>query len=453
MSYIGTLKSWIYTPLFLFTPPTATTIRFPMLLAGAVTVWLTFLLVRRLYGGAAGVAAAWILATDPLYLLTTVFDWGPTALQILLVVAAVLSGAKGKLWAAGFFLGLALWNKALAGWALAGLILALSVYWRDVYRILSASRAFAPVLALLLGALPLLIYNLRGDFSTFRGNASFGLEELGGKLFMLQATLDGSGLFGWMVEGRSSGTLFLYAFGLALALLPMAGRFGWFSLIFLAVTWALMAATRGAGGAVHHTILLWPFPIVLAVAAYSGAARRVGRFGPRVMAAAAAILVISNLVVVREYHSQMRRGGGALNWTDAIYPLAARVQELRAPAIYTVDWGIFDSLRLLGAGSLPLHAAVDLTGDRGMSGEQKKAMLHFLSLPGAIFLAHTPGNEFYPAINRRLGAFAAAQGYRRETIATVSDRNGRPRFEIFRFTGPQPSPAPAPTRAHRPASE
>ena len=52
----------------------------------------------------------------------------------------------------------------------------------------------------------------------------------------------------------------------------------------------------------------------------------------------------------------------------------------------------------------------------------------------ALWLGHTAGHEAFPRVNEHLEQFASAAGYRRELLRTVSDSNGRPIFEIFRFS-------------------
>jgi len=47
MSYVGTLKSWIYAPIFRVFGTGVSPVRDPMLLAGVASVWLFFLLLRR----------------------------------------------------------------------------------------------------------------------------------------------------------------------------------------------------------------------------------------------------------------------------------------------------------------------------------------------------------------------------------------------------------------------
>ena len=95
----------------------------------------------------AGLRAACIgcclLAADSLYLLTTCFDWGPVALQHLLVVGGVLllmrfyQTLSSLSLAAGFFLlGLALWDKALGMWMLSGLgIAGILIFQREIWAV------------------------------------------------------------------------------------------------------------------------------------------------------------------------------------------------------------------------------------------------------------------------------------------------------------------------------
>ena len=61
-----------------------------MLLAGVASVWLFFRLLDRIAGRRAAIIGCTLLAVDSTYLLTVCFDWGPVALQHLLLVAGLL---------------------------------------------------------------------------------------------------------------------------------------------------------------------------------------------------------------------------------------------------------------------------------------------------------------------------------------------------------------------------
>jgi hypothetical protein len=62
MSYLGSLKSWVYTPIFRRWKPSAASVRFPALVLGAITVGLFWLLLRRVSGYRAAAIGCLLLA-------------------------------------------------------------------------------------------------------------------------------------------------------------------------------------------------------------------------------------------------------------------------------------------------------------------------------------------------------------------------------------------------------
>jgi hypothetical protein len=455
MSYIGTLKTLLYTVVFHIARPSVWSTREPMLLAGAASIWIFYLLLRRTAGPRAAALGAALLATDSCYLLTSVFDWGPVALQHLLLTASLyllvrFAQKRGhRALAGGFFLlGLAMWDKALAVWMISGMAVAAAiVFWRPIAALLTPRRAGIAALWFVLGISPLLIFNAKTHWSTFRGNVNrdTGARVLEGKARMLMNTVNGQGLFGYLtdedwqtpqphpVSATLAGavdhprhTLMFYAALLALALAPFAGwpafRTVAFCAIALAVAWIQMALTANTGGSVHHTILLWPLPIWMVAVSFDGAARRLGRAGAPVLALVSTLLVGSNLLVLNEYHVMMARNGGSVSWSDAIYPLTERLQSAHPPAVFCVDWGIQDSLRLLGRGTVNTY---DLSGP-----PDNPAVF---ADPAFLFVGRPKEMEVFQGNGARLAATAAASGYRRETVAAIPDSFGRPAFEVYRF--------------------
>ena len=127
MSYVGSLKTWIYWPLVHCS--VAAFGRALAVASGAITVFIFYHLIRGIETGGErrrGFAGAFLLATDPVFLMTNTFDWGPVALEHLLLVGGCFllfrfttNQSQTRPLALGFFcFGLALWNKALFAWAL-----------------------------------------------------------------------------------------------------------------------------------------------------------------------------------------------------------------------------------------------------------------------------------------------------------------------------------------------
>jgi 4-amino-4-deoxy-L-arabinose transferase-like glycosyltransferase len=471
MSYLGTLKSWIYRPIFRLFGTGMGATRAPMLLAGAAGVWLFYLLLRRVAGARAALVGCGLLAADTLYLLTICFDWGPVALQHLLLVSGVLlllgfyqTRQHRQLFWGWFLLGLGMWDKALMSWMLGGAFIAVLVVYRKEFLAVTTLRRLAiSALAFVLGALPLVIYNVNNRFATFRSNASYDAHDVPGKARLLLATADGRALFGWMVNedwqtasphvpdgslqaasaklsaiaGHPRHNLLLYGFILALLLTPLARgaalRAILFTLVAMAVAWGQMAVTANAGGSVHHAILIWPLPEMVIAISFAAASRRLGRAGVPALAVVLAVMMISGLLVTNEYFSQTIRNGGAQNWTDAIFRLSDYMKGTSPKQVYCVDWGIMDSLRLLNRGKLPLRVGSDLVSKAMRNPEERERLGKAMAEPDAVFIGHTKAFEFFQGNNDSLVKYAADAGYRTAILATISDTYGRPVYEVYHF--------------------
>ena len=474
MSYLGTLKTLLYKPLLRWFGAGIWTVREPVVIAGAASLWLFYLLLRRTAGSRAAVVGCCLLASDTLYLLTSVFDWGPVALQHLLLGAGTLlivifnqQGRDRALAGACFLFGLAMWDKALAVWMLSGMAVAAAVlFWREIRKAATARRLAIALLAFSLGAMPLLIYNAARRGNTFRGNAARDTSELAGRFEMLKQTLSGMGLIGTLTEealpppvprqpsgviqeasaslaaqtGHPVRNVSLYGFLLALLLAPLAYGRGLrvilFALLAMALAWIQMATTRGAGGSVHHTILLWPLPCIVMAVSFSAASSRLGRAAVPSLAAVTALLVVSSVLVTNEYFARMVRQGGSVAFTDATFTLADTLKGTTAPYIFCLDWGIMDNLRLLGNGKLPVRDGTEHTSPATLRPADRDAIRQMLAVPGALFIGHTKETEFFHGDIARLLQVAAGAGYQPERPLTIGDSFGRPIFEVYRFSQP-----------------
>ena len=481
LNYVGTLKSFLYAPILKVWPPDRISVRLPVLLAGVAALLLFALLARRASNPAAAAAAAGLLATDPVFLLTNLFDWGPVTLQHLLVLAGCLlflrfaQGASRRSLCAGAFLfGLALWNKALVLWTFAALLIAVvAVFPKEFARALTRRNLALVLVCFSVGAFPFLRHNIQRPLASFRGNAGFSLAGARTKFHVMKGTLDGSGLFGYLVyddpvpspnepesgverfsvslshrTGRPHRTLFPWLLLTAALLAPLwwsspARHPILFAAIVLLLMWVQMLVARGAGSGVHHTVLAWPWPHLLVGVAFVEAARRARRWTAPLAAAALLAACLSGLLVTNQYRAQFIRNGAARSWTDAIFPLSALLKRLPARQIVIVDWGIVDNLRLLHQGCLPLTwgAPPLLSPSSGEAEKQRVRVL--ISSPDNLFIGHTAPYEQFAGIHQRLLDWATQAGFRKDLLYVVRDRNGRAVYEVFRFLPVSSGPARA----------
>jgi hypothetical protein len=476
MSYVGTLKTLLYLPILRIFGANVWSVRFPMVLAGALTIYFFYHLVRRSAGDYAGLLAVLLLATDPTFLLTDTFDWGPVALEHLLLVTgclAVLGFAqksvncrnKSLLLVVGCFLfGLALWNKAVFFWALGGLGCgAAMVFWPEIRARLTVWNGAAGAAAFLVGALPFVLYNVRHPNATLSSTAHFDTSGFGPKFAMARGALNGSGLFGFLAmpdwadrpkpvtSRRGRAALWIrehlggplgsprknfmeYAFLLALLAAPWwwGSRAARFSLVFLCVTWGAMAVTNGAGGAIHHSVLLWPFAQFFVAVAFASLP------WPRVAGLAVAALGVMNILVVSQYVLDFERDGTSSMFSDAVFPLSAALADSDRAInserpIYVMDWGMANTLALFHRGRLLIRPADGPFQTDTPNGIQRDIIHAMLSDPKAVFLDHVAEQHVFPGVRGRLDRAALAAGYREVPLGTISDSNGRPVFEMFRF--------------------
>jgi 4-amino-4-deoxy-L-arabinose transferase-like glycosyltransferase len=472
MSYTGALKTWIYAALFEFLAPTEWSVRIPVLLMGMATIWLTWAWVRRIAGTRAAAVTAILLATDTVFLMTNTFDWGPVGLQHILLMGGLiavqswLAGNSRFMLALGFFLwGLGMWDKALLSWPLIGLAAgAICVYPRETARRLRPMPLAVAAASFLIGAAPLVWYNIDRHGETASANAKFTAEGIAGKVGVLRATVDGSTLFGYMVYtnpapgarpprtaiGRISARISsfagnhktnrmipAYALGLVcFVFLRRSPRWRTmaFLLIVCAVAWAQMAFTKGTGGASHHVILLWPFPVLFLGIAFTEAAARSPRFGMPVLAVLVTFLTAENLLTTNEYLTEFAVNGGSGGWTDAIYRLADSVEKSPSVGWYgLVDWGYLNALQMLHEGDLPVFIAAIPPAGATPTDADRAEIRREIDAPDRVFIQHTEDKQMFPGINDRLRGIAAELGFEERVERVVHDRNGRPVFELVRF--------------------
>jgi 4-amino-4-deoxy-L-arabinose transferase-like glycosyltransferase len=455
LSYYGALKTWLYSAIFALAPPTRWSVRLPMVIAGMAAIWLTWEWVRHLAGARAAAFTVALLCADSIFILTNTFDWGPVALQHLLLVGGLAAMQQwfrrgGRNWLAlAFFLwGLGLWDKALMIWNLVGLgAAALCVYPREAWRALRSKTARVAAVALIAGALPLIVYNALRHGATAASNTHLSLSSIPNKLPELKTVLRGDALFGFLAAnapgpvrrepaavlshlGAHRTRPFLFALavsGLAWLFLirRREGRILTFLAIASAVAWLQMAANTGTGGSAHHVILLWPLPCVFIGIALAGASQRLPKYGRWAVAALVAWFAVMNVLNTNTYLVTLIRNGGSTQWTDASERLARAVSEYRDHPIVTVDWGYATSLRMFHRGGLQITPINEATPDQ---------IAALVPRPNAIFIQHTENNQIFPGVNERLRGIAAGLGFSEQLLRVVNDDEGRAMFEIFRLT-------------------
>ncbi len=436
LNYAGSFKALVYREIFRIVPPGVRSVRLPVLLLGTATVFLFFLFFRMTMGNAAALIATALLAADPIFVLTTVLDWGIDAVQHFLAAAALplfvlfhRSRNPRYLKAACFLCGLALWDKVTFVWLLAGLAAGTWLVFGSEIRHHLKWRNFKLALVwMAMGAAPLIYFNVNQPAATIRESGGVrppGLE----RAKIMYKSLDGSVLFGWLTRQEDGTPLRepqTAAERAGVALSKAVGNPEWHGLLFAcigslllwrnrAVRFCAIAFAVGAAGT-HHIVLLWPLPQMMVAAALCA----IPRWKPAYAMAAAAPLVIWCALVTNEYYARIVTRGNVPNWSDAIEPLREQLARTPTGGILALDSGILGPLRALGRGDLPLK---------------------YWKTEQARMLAENPSFVFVRYVERQGRddeKFAALRntGLREELVAEIADRNGRPVYRVARYRTP-----------------
>jgi hypothetical protein len=467
LSYLGAPKGWFLLPFIKVWGASAASLRVPTAVLGACTIALFWKLLDDTQGRVAAWTGAILLATDTSFLLLTTIDFGPVALEIFLKTAAMLLFARWY-WtrrttlfaAAWFLLGLAFWDKAVFSWIFFGLAAgALAAFPRAIRAAAQPKLIALAALAFVTGAFPLIVYNTSRPLDTLRSNAKISAAEAFRKTRHLQWTLDGSVLSGFFVAltsppepapletplrsalaaisvapGTRPRNFTVWVFGAAIAAIPVVWRTtarapAIFGLVSFVAGWLPMAVTSGAGATAHHVVLLWPMQFLAIAVVAAALSTRTGRWLPVCLSA---VLALAGLRCTAGYFTGLVRYGPNVRWTDAVNNLTHDLDQSNSQRIFVVDWGILESVNMLGKGKLPVFFADEY---RMESPEPARipALRSLMVDPATLFVSHTPAYEVVAGSTAAVDRFAAAAGYRRETVATIADRFGRPTFEIFRY--------------------
>ena len=390
------------------------------------------------------------------------FDWGPVALQHLLLVSGALCfwrffDKKGRryLYAGSFLFGLAVWDKAIFLWTLAGLGIAVAaVYRKALLRPLRPMPVIFAAGAFLIGALPFVAYNARNHWEAF-DRPWVAMKDLPERVGILESTLDGSALFGTLVRDndapvsavhltrveslarsidRRAGGLshnpMAWLLALSLALLPFqCSRPAVAGLLALILAYAFMLISNG-GGAAHHVVLLWPLPHFVIAAVW---ARVLSRRPRSLVVMLAGPVCLLNLLTTNHYLARASEAGSGLLWTDASWGLKAALGDTAGQTVLATDWGIVGPLTTMSKARFPIYGISDLLTTDALTDTQQNLLSDAIAAPSNIFVAHADGSELFSGVNARLQTFAQKRGFEKTLLHSVYDRHGRTIFEVFRF--------------------
>lgn len=449
--YIGALNVFLSLPFLGAIGIRVEALRLYTLSVGAGTIFLTWVLARRLCGPPAGMAAALLLASNPSFVFWNRQGIFVTNITSLFLVASLLCGLrwweKGKtrdLYCLALLLGLGFYSKAIFLWAI--LAIALSAAPRFL-RKLPPAREIACALAIFsLPLIPFFAFNamtggtILAVFKNLRfsyygvSNLSWGNNVLI-RLKQVVTLLRGDhlwylgGIFSNPVAPWIAGGLILVT--LALVLLRKAGLRALLP-AFIAGIIVMESAFTISGLFITHYFFIIP---LLTLSAGIGIALLLGASGRlRFLRALAVVLLIlwvgGDFRLTVQYHRALAFSGGHSSHSDAVYELAGYLLSRKEATVVALDWGIDAPVRFLTRGEV---RPVEIFGYESFQAPDPgfaERAFRFLS-PGVLFIAHAPEDTVFKGRVEALETLAQEKGLKLKEIALFRERSGRPLYLIL----------------------
>jgi 4-amino-4-deoxy-L-arabinose transferase-like glycosyltransferase len=484
MDYKGVVHTYWALPFLWALGINVFALRLSCLFLSVLTMALTHRFVRQLYDGRVAAMALLLLAVNPSFLFwsrqgalwtTAMLTCGMGALAAL--AAWRHTGRDWALVAGAFLLGLGLSAKLPFLWFPMALAISVALYhvagrrrgWIPERAALSLRHCIIALLALMLGLLPLLIYNLQtgGTLDVLLRNlrtSYYGVNNLAylpnlkARWNHLRALLNGSAF--WYLGGPYHDPILPVAFWVsAVALLAcgfrLAIRRGSTSerfcpstggkdsgqpadvliRLFPLVMMALMVLQSGAtvsGLWPEHYLLLLPFPqvvIALGLDLLRPQCRRRRRLA-WLLPLAMALLMAGQLRVDLLTHRALARSGGFSAHSDASYRLAEYLEGKGRPVI-AMDWGIQATVQFLTQGRVNPVERFGFQNLEHPSTDFAVAMAPYLEDRDTYYIFHAPEETVYEGRREVFEELVRQRGLVPDGKRIIYDRSARPLFVIM----------------------
>jgi hypothetical protein len=300
-------------------------------------------------------------------------------------------------------------------------------------------------LGLCLGASPLLYFNLASGGSTLGENTKLTLRGIGPKGEYLVTALDGvaaetewcDGRFQTVKPKHAMVTLSSWRFAFLLVLIPVGV---WFSegalrkwIVFLTlsagVAWFQSAITMGAGGSMHHAVLIWPFLYGALALSFGAAVDKKERLLVPGALFLAAIICLRGLEAMRAMMQNLSSYSRTIPWTDADVPLRNLLVNTGVERVITVDWGIADVVAFRTA---DLISVVDESFELSDGRFDKDRFLN-CSGQGCAVIAHVEQRSLFKPAQTFLREQMRLMSLVENQPTVISDSYGSPAFVVFRI--------------------
>jgi len=381
MQYIGALKSLLYTPIFALFGVNPSTIRVPSIIFSAATIWMIYLLLRRLTPRMVAAIATLFLAVDASFVLHTRADHGPIVLMLLLkttALYALIRAIQNSSWR--FFslatacLTLGVWDKLNFVWIILGLVPSCLVYWRPLLKLFKEHTiAISSTLAISISVIAFFYFEFMAPL-VHKEAHNLSPETLLSRWNVIyprcQDTLSGQFFCNWVFQNPPTVDSFCppwivpMAFSIGTAAYLLCRKSGqveelekyFAGLVFYSVISAVIfleiLITPEAGGP-HHIMVIWPLPYFVVLMSIllilKAVPPRLTTISSNFILALIIGIGIQHFAITTKVISMLKSRPLNKLWSAHIYELARFVQSHsnEYDCIVSSDWGIHNELSAL----------------------------------------------------------------------------------------------------------
>lgn len=448
-AYIGALKSWLYDPIFAIFGTRPATIRMPVVLIASAGLLLLYLGVRDLVNRPVALLALFVLCFDNSVFWLTRDDVGPSSIEFFLKCGTIFCAAR---WIRGrrtrwivalvVVLALGLFNKLNFIWVVnaAAAVSAIVIigHWRSLRRHVRELAVWCAGLAAVYGGF--LWYYLANRASIGAGRIGLGVISYTWPQFQTgtRAILSGTWFYDYALHPLAPRDLVVWTVFLLFAAGAIGSALPWrdrsLPVATLALATILIAfqnlITYQATAGWHYISI---YPSVIVVAAYGAyVLADVALKNGRRIAVALAVVGVASLAysgtLMAKYYAAIPHDTSNPAWSPRIYQLASYLKA-QPGAVFTADWGIFDSLFALNPGYRYHELEFELANSAPSN--LKAVAMQVAATPGPkLVVTHGPANLVFPA--SRANLLTALAGHLHLTRA-FSENDGAVLYEVYTY--------------------
>ena len=466
MPYVGSLKGFLYYPLFHLFEPDVYLVRLPMVIIGALSLLIMFHIVKEISGAEVALLACFLCAADFSYISATTFNFGSVTVALFLRLASMYSFTK---WiksrdnthlAVALFLCLAgVWDKLVFIWYVNGLILSsLLVYHQEIKRTLREKPPKRwltyPIILLVVAAFLAAIYilcfrppvltNIAGNF------LDLNYEQLHYKYVLLASTINGSAFHNWALTKNIVGSsLFAYYF-LSILLLyvllsyasktPPSKEITLTAFILVFIILQIFITPNATG--MHHVMSIYPLQfIVLSHMLFSCAKMVRAKIRQNTISLLMIILIVSPLAlhvleqinILSDFRKNASEGDVNPQWSPKISALADYVKSRPNQQFFEVDWGTHNQLLVLASknGRINSRELLWLLNEE-MSPEKKASFNREYMKPGAYYILHSNSTTNFMTARTNFLTIVQEYNHTLELAESINSTQGA-LYEVFKL--------------------